>query len=105
MVEGVSQGFKKELEIEGVGFRAALQGETLSISLGFAYPVEYALPDGVSVEVDGSGTKLAVTGADKQKVGDTAARIRSFFPAEPYKGKGIKYKDERIRRKVGKTVA
>ncbi len=104
MVEGVSNGYTKSLEIQGVGFRAALQGKTLSLSLGFASPVEYAVPDTVTVAVN-NNTEVEVSGADKQQVGDVAARIRSFFPAEPYKGKGIRYKDERVRRKEGKTVA
>lgn len=104
MVEGVATGFKRELEIEGVGFKAVVEGTRLVLTLGFASPIAYDLPDGVKVNVEG-GTALVVSGADKQKVGLTAARIRSFFPAEPYKGKGIKYKDEHVRRKVGKTVA
>ncbi|OVE77000.1 50S ribosomal protein L6 [bacterium E08(2017)] len=104
MIEGVSKGYTKELEINGVGFKAQCQGQKVILSLGFASPIEYMAPDGVTVTEEG-GTKVTVTGMDKQKVGDTAARIRSFFPAEPYKGKGIKYKDERVRRKVGKAVA
>jgi len=104
MVEGVEKGFRRELEIEGVGFRGAIQGNTLSLSLGFASPKEYTIPDGVSVTEQG-GTKLVVEGADKQLVGTVAARIRSYYPAEPYKGKGVKYAGEQIRRKVGKTVA
>jgi large subunit ribosomal protein L6 len=104
MIEGVSTGFKKELEIEGVGFRAAVQGRKVMLWLGFASPKEFSIPEGVNVAEEG-GTKLVVSGADKQAVGEAAARIRAFFPAEPYKGKGIKYKGERIRRKVGKTVA
>lgn len=104
MIEGVSQGFTKQLEIQGVGFRAEAKGQTLSISLGFASPVEFKIPEGVTVQV-GNGTDLTVSGADKQRVGDTAAQIRAFFPAEPYKGKGIRYKDERVKRKVGKAVA
>jgi len=104
MIQGVSQGFQKVLVIEGVGFRAAVSGQKLSLSLGFASPVEYEIPDGVTVTEEG-GTRLTVSGADKQKVGETAARIRSFYPAEPYKGKGVRYADEQIRRKVGKTVA
>lgn len=104
MIEGVSKGFTKELEIEGVGFRAAVQGQKVQLWLGFASPKDFLVPEGVTVSEQG-GTKLTVTGPDKQAVGETAARIRDFFPAEPYKGKGIKYKDERIRRKVGKTVA
>ena len=104
MVEGVSRGFSKDLSIQGVGFKAALKGKTLLLSLGFSGPVEYGIPDGVTVKVEGD-TSLRISGADKQKVGDTAARIRSFFPAEPYKGKGVRYRDEHVRRKVGKTVA
>lgn len=104
MVEGVVKGYTRELEIEGVGFKAAVQGQKVELSLGFPSPVSYTVPDGVKVTVD-AGTRLTVTGTDKQKVGDAAARLRSFFPAEPYKGKGLRYKGERIRRKVGKTVA
>lgn len=104
MVEGVVKGFARELELEGVGFKAAVQGQTLEISLGFPAPVKFEIPAGVKVAVD-AGTRIAVSGVDKQKVGDAAARIRSFFPAEPYKGKGLRYKGERVRRKVGKTVA
>ena len=104
MIDGVSKGFSKELEIQGVGFKAALQGQTLSLSLGFASPVEFAVPKDVKVTVD-AGINLVVRGPDKQRVGDTAAQIRSFYPAEPYKGKGIRYKGEYVRRKVGKTVA
>ncbi len=104
MVEGVVKGYSKELEIQGVGFKAVLQGSTLSISLGFAYPVEYPVPDTVKVEVE-NNTKIVVSGIDKQQVGLVAARIRSFYPAEPYKGKGVRYKGEKVRRKEGKTVA
>jgi len=104
MVEGVSNGYTKELEIQGVGFRAAVQGKTLSLSLGFASPIEYAIPDTVTIAVN-NNTEVVVSGADKQQVGDVAARIRSFYPAEPYKGKGVRYKGERVRRKEGKTVA
>ena len=104
LLEGVSKGFKKELELQGVGFRAAVQGQKLTLSLGFASPVEFMVPDGVAVSEEG-GTRILLTSPDKQRVGDAAARIRSFFPAEPYKGKGVRYRDERVRRKVGKTVA
>lgn len=104
MAQGVSQGFTKELEIEGVGFKAVLQGQRMELSLGFASPVIYTVPEGVKATVEG-GTKVTLTGPDKQKVGDAAARVRSFFPAEPYKGKGLHYKGEYVRRKVGKTVA
>jgi len=105
MVEGVSKGYKKELTIEGTGFKAANNGKVLSLSLGFAYPKEYVIPEGVTVTVDGNGVKLAVEGTSKELVGQAAARIRSYYPAEPYKGKGIKYAGEVIRRKQGKTVA
>jgi large subunit ribosomal protein L6 len=104
MIEGVNKGYTKELEIQGVGFRAALSGKKLSLSLGFASPVEYTVPDAVTVAVN-NNTALVVTGADKQQVGEVAARIRSFYPAEPYKGKGVRYKGEKVRRKVGKTVS
>jgi large subunit ribosomal protein L6 len=92
------------LLIEGVGFRGDVQGNKLTMSLGFSSPVEYVFPDGITVAVRG-GTNIVVSGADKQAVGQVAARIRSFFPAEPYKGKGVRYRDEYVRRKVGKTVA
>jgi large subunit ribosomal protein L6 len=104
MVEGVVKGYVRELELEGVGFKASVQGQRVEIALGYPAPVSYTVPDGVKVTV-ADGTKLTVTGCDKQKVGDTAARLRAFFPAEPYKGKGLRYKGEYVRRKVGKTVA
>jgi large subunit ribosomal protein L6 len=104
MVAGVTAGFSRMLMIEGVGFKAALDGKTLVLALGFSSPKRWTIPEGIKVTVD-AGTNIAVQGLDKQKVGDAAARIRAFFPAEPYKGKGIRYRDERVRRKVGKTVA
>ncbi|MFO7870296.1 MAG: 50S ribosomal protein L6 [Kiritimatiellia bacterium] len=104
MIEGVEKGYSKTLEIEGVGFRANLEGNKLSMSVGFSSPVEYMVPDSLTVTVEG-GTTVVVSGADKQKVGEAAAEIRGICPAEPYKGKGIKYKGERVRRKSGKTVA
>lgn len=104
MIVGVANGYSRELEIQGVGFKAILKGQRLMLSLGFASPIEYLIPEGVKITDEG-GVKLMVKGPDKQLVGDVAARIRSFFPAEPYKGKGIRYKEERVRRKVGKTVA
>jgi large subunit ribosomal protein L6 len=104
MIEGVSRGFSKDLEIQGVGFKAVLQGRKLILTLGFSSPIEFELPVGINVTLDG-GTKLTVAGSDKELVGDTAARIRSYYPAEPYKGKGVRYKDEYVRRKVGKSVA
>lgn len=104
IISGVLSGYTKELEINGVGFRAALSGKTLSLSLGFASPIEYSVPDSVKVAVN-NNTAVVVTGTDKQQVGEVAARIRSFYPAEPYKGKGVRYKGEKVRRKVGKTVS
>jgi len=104
MIEGVSAGFTRELEISGVGYRAQVQGRKLILESGFSHSIEYEPPEGVALEC-GNGTEVKVTGIDKQKVGQAAARIRGFCKAEPYKGKGICYKNERIRRKVGKTVA
>ena len=104
MIEGVAKGYKKELLIEGVGFRAAVQGQKLSLLLGFASPKVFAIPDGIKIDAEG-GTRVSISGIDKQRVGEVAARIRAYFPAEPYKGKGIRYVDEVVRRKVGKTVA
>ncbi len=104
-IEGVAKGFEKQLEISGVGYRASVQGQTLNMSVGLSSPVVYTAKDGVSLSVNDNGTIITVSGADKQMVGDAAARIRRFRPAEPYKGKGVQYKGERIRRKVGKTVA
>ena len=103
MVEGVSKGFSRTLEIQGVGFRAQVQGQNLVLTLGYSHPIEYKVPEGIQIQVD--GVNVVVSGADKQAVGQTSAQLRSFCPAEPYKGKGIRYKDEQVRRKVGKTVA
>ena len=105
MIEGVSKGYRKDLTIEGTGFKAVSNGNVLSLHLGFASPKDYLIPEGVKVTVDGNGVKLAVEGTSKELVGQAAARIRSYYPAEPYKGKGIKYAGEVIRRKQGKTVA
>ncbi|MBO7654925.1 MAG: 50S ribosomal protein L6 [Kiritimatiellae bacterium] len=105
MVVGVSEGYKKALNIEGTGFKAALNGKILSLSLGFASPKEYPIPEGITITVDPAGVNVTVEGTSKELVGDVAARIRSYYPAEPYKGKGIKYVGEKIRRKQGKTVA
>lgn len=102
MVVGVSNGFQKQLEISGVGYRAEVSGQVLTLSLGYSHPVVYEVPQGVSVEVE-KQTKLTVKGIDKQLVGSTAAKIRSFREPEPYKGKGIKYADERVLRKAGKA--
>ncbi len=105
MVTGVSAGYTKSLTIDGVGFKAELKGQSLFLSLGFANAKEYKIPDGVNVTVANGGVTVVVKGIEKQLVGRVAADIRSYFPAEPYKGKGIRYTDEVIRRKEGKTVA
>ncbi len=103
MVKGVSVGFEKKLEIAGVGFRAEVGGNTLKLIIGFSAPVEYAIPEGIEIKVD-KLINIAVSGIDKQLVGRVAAEIRSLKKPEPYKGKGIKYAGEQIRRKVGKSV-
>ncbi|MDX1521235.1 MAG: 50S ribosomal protein L6 [Anaerolineae bacterium] len=103
MVVGVSDGFKKELRIEGVGYRANLEGNKLVLNLGYSHPIVFDPPEGISFEVDKSGRDLAVAGIDKELVGEIAARIRKQRPPEPYKGKGIRYVGERIRRKAGKA--
>jgi large subunit ribosomal protein L6 len=102
IIEGLDKGFEKSLEINGVGYRAAVQGKVLNLQLGFSHPVEYAIPEGLDVTV----TKNIITlkGSDKQVVGQAAAEIRSFRPPEPYKGKGVKYTDETIIRKAGKSA-
>jgi large subunit ribosomal protein L6 len=105
MVVGVSTGYSKVLTIEGTGFKAVLQGSNLSLSLGFASPKIFEIPEGLKVTVENDGLQVTVAGIDKAMVGEAAARIRSYYPAEPYKGKGIKYVGERIRRKQGKKVA
>jgi large subunit ribosomal protein L6 len=102
MVEGVTQGYKKDLELVGVGYRAAKQGRNLVLTVGYSHPVIIEPEEGIEIEVP-APTKISVTGIDKQLVGNTAAVIRQVRPPEPYKGKGIKYQNERIRRKVGKT--
>lgn len=104
MVLGVEKGYEKNLEIQGVGFKAALQGKKLVMTLGFSHPVEYMVPDGISLKV-ADGTAINITGPDKHLVGQVGARIKAFCPPEPYKGKGIRFKGEHVRRKVGKTVA
>lgn len=102
MIIGVTEGFKKELEIVGTGYRAAKSGNKLNLTLGFSHPLELTDPEGLTVEVP-AANKIIVSGCDKQQVGAYAAYIRRFREPEPYKGKGIKYADEQIRRKVGKT--
>jgi large subunit ribosomal protein L6 len=102
MVVGVTDGFRKNLEIQGVGYRAALDGKTLVLNVGFSHPVRMTPPEGITYTVDGL-TRVAVLGYDKQLVGEEAARIRRVRPPEPYKGKGIRYEGERVRRKAGKA--
>jgi large subunit ribosomal protein L6 len=103
LVHGVGQGFSKSLEIQGTGYRAALDGKKLVLQLGYSHPVEFPVPEGVQIKVD-SPTKLTVSGADKQQVGQVAAHIRGFRPPEPYKGKGVRYEGEYIKRKAGKSA-
>ena len=103
MVEGVSKGFKRKLEIHGVGFRAAVKGNLLDLSLGFSHPVEFPIPDGVSIETP-SQTEIVIRGVDKQVLGQVAADIRSYRPPEPYKGKGVRYAGEQIVKKEAKKA-
>jgi large subunit ribosomal protein L6 len=102
MVIGVSAGFKKTLLINGVGYRAEVQGKSLILNLGYSNPVEYPIPEGLSIACEGNN-KVFVEGIDKARVGQTAAEIRSIRPPEPYKGKGVRYEDEYVRRKIGKA--
>ena len=104
MVDGVVKGFERRLELVGVGYRASLLGPNLNLALGFSHPIIYPVPKGIKVEVKDQ-TQVLVSGIDKQLVGAVAAKIRSFRPPEPYKGKGVKYAEERIRRKAGKAGA
>lgn len=101
MVTGVSQGFEKKLELQGVGYRAKAQGKTINITVGYSHPINYKLPEGVTADTP-SQTEIVISGADKQLVGQVAAEIRDFRPPEPYKGKGIRYAGERVYRKEAK---
>ncbi len=103
MVVGVSEGFTRNLEIEGVGFKAAVQGKNLNLSLGFSHPVLFPIPEDIKIVVT-DNTKIAIAGVDKKTVGQVAADIRGYYPPEPYKGKGVRYAGEQVRRKEGKTV-
>jgi large subunit ribosomal protein L6 len=103
MVVGVSSGFEKKLSLVGVGYRAQSQGNALSLALGFSHPIEYKAPEGITIEVP-SQTEIVVRGCDKQKVGQVASEIRAFRPPEPYKGKGVRYADERVVRKEAKKA-
>jgi len=104
MVKGVAEGFERVLEIQGVGYRAEIQGSQLVLNLGYSHPVPFQLPKGISAQVE-KQTRVVLRGIDRDLLGLTAARIRKFRPPEPYKGKGIRYQEEKIRRKVGKTGA
>lgn len=104
-VEGVSKGFSKVLQIEGVGYKAQASGNKLTLTVGFSHDVVYNVPDGVKVEVDKKGVEITVSGIDKQLVGLVASQIRAIKPPEPYKGKGIRYKGEYVRRKMGKAAS
>jgi large subunit ribosomal protein L6 len=104
MVKGVVEGFSKELEIQGVGFKAQMSGKKLVLNLGFSHPVEFSIPDGINIQVP-KPTQITVQGIDKQLVGEVSAKIRAFYKPEPYKGKGIRYLGEHVRKKAGKTVA
>lgn len=103
LIVGVSEGFTKELEIQGVGFRSAVKGKDLDLSLGKSHPILHPIPEGLTVTVT-DNTKIKVEGIDKQLVGQFAAEVRSYYPPEPYKGKGVRYADEYVRRKAGKSV-
>ncbi|HAM71387.1 MAG TPA: 50S ribosomal protein L6 [Verrucomicrobiales bacterium] len=103
MVKGVSEGFVKKLEIQGVGFKAAVQGNIINLSLGYSHPLNYPIPAQIKVTVE-ENTKVTIEGPDKQVVGLVASEIRAFYPPEPYKGKGVRYSDEKVIRKEGKTV-
>jgi large subunit ribosomal protein L6 len=103
MVVGVSNGFEKKLTLVGVGYRAQMQGSTLTLALGYSHPIEYAAPEGITIEAP-TQTEVVVKGCDKQKVGQVASEIRAFRPPEPYKGKGVRYADERVMRKEAKKA-
>src|SRR4029077_11746943 len=103
MVWGVSEGFVKKLEIQGVGFKAAVQGQSVNLNLGYSHPINYTIPDQIKVTVE-ENTKVTIEGPDKHMVGKVASEIRAFYPPEPYKGKGVRYVGEKVERKEGKTV-
>lgn len=103
MVTGVSEGFKRELDVVGVGYKTELKGNNIELQLGYSHPISFPLPEGIKAEVDPKTNHITLTGYDKQVLGQTAANIRSLRPPEPYKGKGVKYTEETIRRKAGKA--
>lgn len=104
MIKGVNEGYVKNLEIQGVGYRAQLQGKTLNLQLGFSHPITYPVPEGIMVKTP-KPNRITVEGIDKAKVGDVAAEIRDYLKPEPYKGKGVRYEGEHVRKKAGKAVA
>ncbi len=104
MIEGLDKGFEKKLEINGVGYKSVLKGKVLNLQLGFSHPVNYDVPEGITIEVDAKENTILIKGHDKQVVGQVAAEIRAFRPPEPYRGKGVKYSDETIIRKAGKAA-
>ena len=104
MVKGVTHGYEKRLEIVGVGFRAAVKGKTLNLTLGYSHPVDFPIPEGITAKVE-NNTTVVLQSADKSLLGDTSAKVRALRPPEPYQGKGIKYSNEKIRRKAGKAAA
>jgi len=104
MIEGVTKGYQNALEIQGVGFRAKVEGKKLVVTLGFTNPIEFPIPEGIKIDVE-EQVRIKISGVDKQLVGEVAARIRRFMPPEPYKGKGIRYQGEIVKKKAGKTVA
>ncbi len=103
MVQGVTEGYNKDLEIEGVGFRAARQGQKLDLSLGYSHPIQYLIPEGIEITVE-DNTRIKVEGIDKQLVGEVTAQIKRFYPVEPYKGKGVRIVGDYVRRKEGKKA-
>ncbi len=104
MAHGVAHGYEKTLQIVGVGYKAKIEGRRLTLQLGFSHPIDFAIPEGIAIAL-GKDNTMTVSGCDKQLVGAVSAEIRGFYPPEPYKGKGIRYKDEWVRRKAGKAVA
>jgi large subunit ribosomal protein L6 len=104
MVIGVNDGYEKRLEIQGVGFKASLADKVITLNLGYSHEILYPVPDSIQVTIEENGTKIKIEGPDKQIVGRVAAEIRSYYPPEPYKGKGVRYAGEQVKRKEGKTV-
>lgn len=104
MIHGVTEGYSKNIEIKGVGFRASVEGSNLNLNIGYSHPIDYTIPEGINISVT-DNTKLKVEGIDKQLVGEVCAKLKRFYPPEPYKGKGIHIEGQHVRRKEGKTIA